>query len=93
MLQSGLVMPDDASMRRAFRVTVHYREPTYELFHGRRGEPYRWTFEVEAESPERAEREARRQFDELARVSNVGWVRTIVGIETEPAAGCTLRSA
>ncbi len=84
---------DDPFPRRAFRVTIHYREPTYELFSGRRGDPYRWTFEVDAATPEGAESEARREFDELARASSVGWVRRIVRVDTEPAAASALRSA
>jgi hypothetical protein len=70
----------------AYRVTIYYREPTYELFSGKKADPYSWTFEVEAASAQTAELEALRQFDEMARSSSVGWVRRIVRVETEAPA-------
>lgn len=71
-------------MRETYRVTIYYREPTYELATGRRREPYSWTFEVESHSVEAARREAMREFDELARISSVGWVRRVERVLTEP---------
>jgi hypothetical protein len=75
-----------ASLRDTYRVTIYYREPTYELAAGRRAEPYSWTFEVEAFSADSARREALREFDELARISSVGWVRRVERVLTEPPA-------
>ncbi len=86
-------MSDCPSEGGSFRVTIYYREPTYELFNGRKADPYFWTFEVEASTTEHAELEARRQFEEMARTSSVGWVRRIVRVDTEPPDRPVLRSA
>jgi hypothetical protein len=71
-------------MKDLYKVTVYYREPTYELATGPRAEPYSWTFEIEALSAEAARNEAMRQFDELARISSVGWVRRVERVVTDP---------
>jgi len=66
-----------------YRVTILYREPSYERARGRRADPYSWSFEVEALSVDSARAEAMRRFDELARNSGVGWVRRIERVLTE----------
>ena len=68
-----------------FRVTIHYHEPAFEMRIGRSGAPYHFTFEVTAPNEGRAMRQARHQFQEMARLSSVGWVREIVRIEAELA--------
>ena len=70
----------------AFRVTVYYREPSYELAAGYKSAPYAWTYEIDAADAAAAETEALRRFDEMARSSSVGWVRRIVRVDTRPSA-------
>ena len=70
-----------------WRTVIYYREPTYDL---RRGGPPR-VFEAalitDAPSAEIAAAKARKYFNHMAAVSQVGWVREIDRIEVEPA--CT----
>jgi len=66
---------------RLYSVTIHYREPAFELRLRRQGPPYRFTFDVRARDERCAVEVARRKFDEMARLSSVGWVREIVRIE------------
>jgi hypothetical protein len=66
-----------------FRITIYYREPTYELATGRCGRSYCWTSEVAAADAVTARDEALRQFEELARCSSVGWVRRVERVLTE----------
>jgi hypothetical protein len=64
-----------------YRVTILYREPTYEALHGARARPYRGSFEVTAPHPDAAVALARRRFREATAQSGVGWVREVVGVE------------
>ena len=59
-------------------VRIHYREPTYEMYVGKKARPYQWTYRVSAESPQQAKTRALAEFKEMARASNVGWKREIV---------------
>ncbi len=68
------------------RVTVFYREPTFEARLGRRGPPYRWEYEIEAVDAPTAIAIACREFDEVARASGVGWAREIVAWDVTAAA-------
>jgi hypothetical protein len=70
-----------------YRVTVYYREPTYELAHGKKEEPYSWTYLIAAASADLARAEAVRQFKEIARLSSVAWIRRVERIETERLEG------
>lgn len=73
--------PTGPSSGSRFQVTIWYREPTYELVVGPKPEPYFCTYVVTALDSEHASRLAMREFDELARLSSVGWVRHVVRIE------------
>jgi hypothetical protein len=66
-----------------YRITIYYREPTYELATGRPATSYSWTSEVSASDPAAARELALRQFEELARCSSVGWIRRVERILTE----------
>jgi 1,2-phenylacetyl-CoA epoxidase PaaB subunit len=66
---------------RLYSVTIYYREPAFELRLRRQGPPYRYTFDVRARDERSAVEMARRQFDEMAQISSVGWAREIVEIE------------
>ncbi len=70
---------------RNYLVTVLYREPLFERSIGRRGPPYRWTFELEATSRALAIEEARRRFEACRLESSVGWEREIVAFEVDSA--------
>ena len=69
-----------------YLVTVLYREPLFERSIGRRGPPYRWTFELEATSRTVAIEEARRRFEACRLESSVGWEREIVAFEVDAVA-------
>ncbi len=59
-----------------YRVTIPYREPTYEMHRGRpRKNPYLAQYEVSAETKEAAIESALELFEKDARDSRVGWVR------------------
>jgi hypothetical protein len=66
-----------------FQVTVWYREPTYELVAGPKPEPYFCSYVVTAVDAEHARRIALREFDTIARLSSVGWIRKVVKVEAE----------
>ena len=67
----------------SYRVVIHYREPSYESRHGRKDEPYRWTFQVRARSDDDAVDFAVAEFEEIERKSSVSWTREIVGVFVE----------
>jgi hypothetical protein len=67
----------------SFRVTVHYREPTYEMVNGPKRDPYRWVTTLVADDRSMAERLALEEFEAMARLSSVGWVRRVVQVATE----------
>lgn len=61
-----------------YLVRIDFREPTYELEHAPRAEPYTWTVnELEAKDEDEARRVAVSRFHHLASLSGVGWVREI----------------
>ncbi len=66
-----------------YAVTIHYREPSYELRAGPRPTPFRWTFAVEAPSQEAAIAAARRVFRDTEQRSSVGWGREIILIDAQ----------
>ena len=68
---------------RLFRVTIFYREPTFERRHGRRTEPFRGTVDVHAGSPEQAIERGRAWFREMEDQSWVGWLREIERIDVD----------
>jgi hypothetical protein len=68
-----------------FRVTIHYREPSYEASVGRAPTTYRWTYLVQARGESEAERIAVERFRMTAEQSSVGWVRVVTGIVVAPA--------
>lgn len=72
-----------ASRIATYKVTVYYKEPTYELATGSVREPYIWICSVLAVDAEDAQRLALREFDETARLSGVGWARHVVQVATE----------
>lgn len=64
-----------------YRVRILYRERTYEKRAGAKPEPYRWTYKLQAPSEQQAVDLAVAEFQHIARLSSVGWVREIVAIE------------
>jgi len=82
MLAAAAMSEDLPTM---YRVRVWYREPTYEARTGPRAAPFRWTYTVRAEGEEEARRRALREFEEMSRLSSVGWSREVVAVEVEPA--------
>jgi hypothetical protein len=62
---------------RRYRVTVHYREPTYARRNGDPGGPYRFTVEVVAVDAESACAKGVDALDRQAALSSVSWVRSI----------------
>lgn len=74
-------------LRTLYKVTVSYREPSYEERAGPRANPYQWTYTVLAGSEEQARRRALEEFEEVTRLSSVGWSRQVVAVDvwlTEP---------
>jgi hypothetical protein len=67
--------------RRWFVVEIQYREPTYEARHGRRANPYRFRYRLEAASAADARELAILEFARVSAMSSVGWTREIVGVE------------
>jgi hypothetical protein len=74
-------MPSRRPLASAYRVRIDYREPTYEARVGPKRTPYTWTYEVVAPNEKEAAQIALREFRETARVSSVGWLREVVGIQ------------
>lgn len=69
---------------RRFKIAIKYREPTYELGAGRKPEPFiGGSFEIPAEDAVEALRIALRRFDEMQKLSSVGWVREVVHVEID----------
>lgn len=66
--------------RSVFRVTVRYREPSYERQKDVASIGYRWTFRVEAAGEPEACRVALAEFRRVARESSVGWVREVTTV-------------
>ena len=64
-----------------YQVRILYREPTYEKRAGAKPKPYRWTLQVEADSPSDARSLAVKEFHRIKRLSGVAWCREVVGIE------------
>ena len=67
-----------------FLVEIQYREPTYEARHGRRANPYRFRYRLEARSEAEARELAIIEFARVAAISSVGWTREIVGVAIAP---------
>lgn len=67
-----------------FVVEVRYREPTYEVHHGARREPYRFRYRLEAPSEQAAVAFVIAEFERMNALSSVGWTRLIVAIVVEP---------
>jgi hypothetical protein len=68
-----------------YKVTVSYREPTYEERTGPRAVPFRWTYTLLADSADHARRRALSEFDEVTRQSSVGWSRQVVAVDVREA--------
>lgn len=68
-----------------FVVEIQYREPTYEARYGRRANPYRFRYRLEARSAADARELAVIEFARVSAMSSVGWTREIVGVEIGPA--------
>ena len=66
-----------------YKIRIHYREPSYERRHGSKKRPYHWTYSITATNPEEAKRRAVAEFEEIERLSSVGWGRKIVMIELD----------
>jgi len=68
-------------MLRRFKVTIRYREPTYERATGPKAAPYRWTYDMLASDGEEARRRAIDEFRSVERQSGVSWTREIEGVD------------
>jgi hypothetical protein len=66
-------------------VRIEFREPTYELRAGTKPEPYLFGYDVEAASESEAERSALLEFREMAKFSNVAWIRQVLQVIVTPA--------
>jgi hypothetical protein len=64
-----------------YLVEIHYREPSYEAWHGRRERPYRWRYRLEASSERDAIDAALAEFRLIERQSWAGWTREVVAVE------------
>ena len=53
----------------------------YELYHGSKAQPFRWTLHVTADNPRSAQQQAISDFKAMERLSGVNWSREIVAIE------------
>lgn len=71
--------------RHTFRVRIHYREPTYEMYAGSKRKPYHWTYQIVAPDAAAAKALALEEFHAMARNSGVSWTREVVLIELEGA--------
>lgn len=61
-----------------YRVSIHYREPTYELYSGREHKkPYVVNLEVIALDEAAARKKALEEFRRTWRDSSVGWIRRV----------------
>lgn len=69
----------------AYRVTVRYREPSYEQHAGAKVHPFRWTYRVHASDADEARLLALEEFRDVEEASGVGWGRVVVAVEVEPA--------
>lgn len=67
-----------------YRVTIFYREPTYELHREKAPQVYKGCFEVYASDDGAALDKAMLLFEDKKRKSSVRWVRQVVGYECEP---------
>jgi hypothetical protein len=66
-------------------VRIEFREPTYELRAGTKSDPYLFGYDVEAASEPDAERSALLEFREMAKLSNVAWIRQVLQVIVTPA--------
>ena len=64
-----------------YKITIYYREPVYELYHGRKAQPFTWTLRVKADDPGAAKDQAIEDFKAMERLSGVNWTREIVAVE------------
>lgn len=64
-----------------YKITIYYREPLYELYHGRKAQPFVWTLRVMASDPQAAKDQAIEDFKAMERLSGVNWSREIVAVE------------
>ena len=69
-----------------YRVRIHYREPTYELYVGAKNRSYRWTYKTRADSPQQAKSRALHEFFRMAQISGVSWSRQVVLVELDGGA-------
>lgn len=76
--------PNDTGRRGRFLVEVRYREPSYELRHGPREEPYRFRYRLQAASEQAAIAFVVGEFNRISALSSVGWTRVIVEIVVVP---------
>jgi len=74
----------DSKGLRPYRVTIQYREPTYEMVAGQKAEPYGWTFRVVARTDDEARDQAVMEFRMMEKLSGVGWTRDIVSSVVDP---------
>ena len=68
-----------------FLVTIYYREPVYELYHGSAKGPYQWTYRVRATGKRGARKDALTQFRAMERLSNACWGREVETVKVAEA--------
>ena len=71
---------------RPYRVEIQYREPTYERATGNQPKAYSWTYVIRADTEDEARAWAVNEFKRIERLSSVGWIREIVGMNVSLAA-------
>ena len=72
-------------MSEKYDIEILYREPTFDLRNPGHKEPFSWTYEVSAHSPEAALEEALAKFRSVAAESWVSWIRNVVDIRLRPS--------
>ena len=66
-----------------YKVTIYYREPGYAQRNGAAEQTYRGSFIVQATDEQAAVRRAVSEFDQMARLSSVSWIRVIEKVVCE----------
>ena len=66
-----------------YRVRINYTEPSFARRLGDESRVFSWTYRIQASSQTHAEDYAQTLFHRRATQSSVGWIREIVGLDTE----------
>ena len=66
-----------------YRVSISYREPSYEMRVGPKEKAFHWRYEVKASDEQSAIDSALEEFKQMARMSRSGWVREVTEVTAE----------